>query len=127
MIDAIMLAGQVTDKMYEKEPGLLDKFGEQGKKKCREDNHHHFKHLRSTYELDNSKFFTDYAVWLNGILVRHGMETRHLIENFDLISEVLQSPQYSGDKEALAYLGYLSGACEILRSKHNESKEVPTR
>ncbi|WP_409291283.1 hypothetical protein [Peribacillus sp. SCS-37] len=117
MIDAIRLAGQVTDKIYEKEPGLLDKFGEQGKTKCLEDNHHHFKHLRSSFELDNSKFFTDYAVWLNGILVRHGMETRHLIENLDLISEVLQCPECSGDKEAQAYLGYLAEACDILRNK----------
>lgn len=79
----------VTAKIYEKEPCLLERFGERGKEKCTEDNHHHFNHLKTAYELNDTKVFADYAVWLNGILTKHGMRTQHLLDNFQIIKTVL--------------------------------------
>lgn len=79
----------VTAKIYQQEPSLLERFGERGKEKCKEDNHHHFNHLKTAYELNDTTVFADYAVWLNGILTKHGMKTKHLLDNFQIIETVL--------------------------------------
>ncbi|WP_078555211.1 hypothetical protein [Bacillus alkalicellulosilyticus] len=78
------MISEVVDGMYSAYPELA-RFGDNGRKKCREDNEHHFHHLETAYQLDNEKVFVDYAIWLNGILVRHGMKTEHLIDNFNRI------------------------------------------
>src|SRR5690606_6112723 len=89
----------------------LERFGEQGKAKCREDNHHHMKHLQTAYELNETKIFTDYAVWLNGILTRHGMKTKHITDNFEIIRSLLTE---DGSEQAKSYCAYLSDAITTL-------------
>jgi hypothetical protein len=114
MIETAILAEIVTDKIYELDPSLHEKYGEKGKKKCLEDNHHHFKHLHTAWELNESKFFTDYAIWLDGILTRHEMTTQHLLDNFDMIGQVLRDHPESGSREIGSYLSYLSEARSVL-------------
>ncbi|MCF6139360.1 hypothetical protein [Pseudalkalibacillus berkeleyi] len=80
---------QVIERLYEMYPSLEERFGEKGKKKCREDNEHHFAHLETSYELQNTQFFVDYAHWLNGILQKHGMTSEHLYNNFKIIEQVI--------------------------------------
>ncbi|WP_424237884.1 hypothetical protein [Bhargavaea ginsengi] len=105
------IVDQVTEKIYELEPALLERFGEQGKAKCREDNHHHMKHLQTAYELNETKVFTDYAVWLNGILTSHGMKTKHLTDNFEIIRSLLVE---DSSEQAECYRLSLSKAIETL-------------
>ncbi|EMR05580.1 hypothetical protein C772_02400 [Bhargavaea cecembensis DSE10] len=108
------IVNQVTEKIYEIEPALLERFGEQGKAKCREDNHHHMRHLHTAYELNETNVFTDYAVWLNGILTRHGMKTKHLIDNFEIIRSLLE--QETGE-QAESYRRYLTKAISTLKEE----------
>ncbi|CEG28825.1 hypothetical protein [Bacillus sp. B-jedd] len=108
----------VTAKIYEREPGLLERYGEKGKLKCKEDNLHHFNHLKTAYELNDKAVFTDYALWLNGILTKHGMSTQHLIDNFAIIEEVLHN--YSSNNPALVcfYVTALQAGNELLAGQH---------
>ncbi|MBM7702125.1 hypothetical protein [Metabacillus iocasae] len=118
MINSIYkeLLDEVVQEIYEAYPDLINRYGEQGKKKCFEDNVHHMKHLETTYALGgNSQFFTDYALWLNGILVRHGMETRHLIDNFERIQRVV--PKYISNPEREAFIHYLNEGIAILKNR----------
>ncbi|PLT29669.1 hypothetical protein CUU66_11870 [Peribacillus deserti] len=108
------IINSVTELIYQNEPALFDRYGEKGKAKCKEDNHHHFKHLHTAYELADSQFFIDYAIWLNGILTKHGMETRHLTDNFSIIHEVLDQPELNQEDEIIAYLSYLEEAVQVL-------------
>ena len=108
------IVNQVTEKIYELEPGLLERFGEQGKAKCREDNHHHMRHLQTAFDLNETKVFTDYAVWLNGILTRHGMKTQHLIDNFEIIRSRLEE-ETGGPAES--YRRYLDMAISALKEE----------
>lgn len=110
------IVNRVTEEIYEREPFLLERFGEQGKEKCREDNHHHMKHLETAYELNQSAFFTDYAVWLDGILKKHGMNTRHLIDNFEIIQAVLAEDKDSPEKAERFHL-YLAEAIAVLKGE----------
>ncbi|ALC91243.1 hypothetical protein AM500_16660 [Bacillus sp. FJAT-18017] len=92
------LATKVTAIIYEREPGLLERFGEKGKTKCYEDNLHHLNHLKTAFDLQDIAVFTDYTKWLNGILIKHGMESKHLIDNFAIIRDVLKDYKDSDSK-----------------------------
>jgi hypothetical protein len=105
---------EITEGMYEAYPELLDKYGEQGKRKCREDNGHHFRHLETAYQVNNDQIFVDYAIWLNGILVRHGMQPDHLIDNFERIQKVLPGGGLPEELVA-AYVRMLDQGIDVLR------------
>ena len=74
---------EVTDGIYRDYPILLEKYGERGRQKCKEDNEHHIKYLQTAASMNEEKYFIDYAHWLNGILTSRGMKTEHLIDNFE--------------------------------------------
>ena len=104
---------EVVEGIYEAFPMLAEKYGDLGRKKCVEDNHHHFKHLDTAYSLNEGKIFTDYALWLNNVLTSRGMKEDHLIDNFVRIRQALQVHQ-SG--EAMGYKQYLQSAIETLEN-----------
>jgi hypothetical protein len=108
---------RVTEKIYENDPSLMDRYGEKGRTKCIEDNHHHFKHLETAYELDNEEFFIDYAQWLDGILQKFGMTTELLMDNFSLIVDVLNEQDVKDTTRIEAYIDYLNKANNILSEK----------
>ncbi|WP_078411962.1 hypothetical protein [Priestia abyssalis] len=110
---------RVTEKIYEKDPTLVNRYGDKGRAKCIEDNHHHFKHLETAYELRNGQFFIDYALWLNGILQKFGMSTELLMDNFAFIIEVLRENIHIIDAQKLeSYINYLEKANEVLAKKN---------
>ncbi|WP_110114630.1 hypothetical protein [Bacillus sp. CGMCC 1.16541] len=112
------LVNEVVEGIYKAYPELLTRYGERGKKKCFEDNLHHMKHLDTTYALGgSSQFFTDYARWLNGILVRHGMKTDHLIDNFERIKNVL--PKYISEPKKEAFIQYLDEGIAVLKMQQS--------
>lgn len=51
----------------------MQKYGARGRFKTREDLEHHFRHVETSYTLNNSAFFTDYAAWLNGVLTSRNL------------------------------------------------------
>lgn len=104
----------VTEKIYHNDPQLLEKYGEKGKQKCKEDNYHHFNHLKTSFELQNPQVFADYALWLNGILVKHGMKTQHLLDNFTFIEDALKEMESEDIKVTQSYLAYLKAGKEAL-------------
>lgn len=103
---------EITDGIYQAYPELMDKYGEQGRRKCKEDNLHHFKQLESTYELDNAQVFIDYSLWLNGILTRHGMAANHLIDNFKRIKQAIKGSLSEEKEQKFSF--YLEKGIEVL-------------
>ncbi|MFC0190428.1 hypothetical protein ACFFJY_19235 [Fictibacillus aquaticus] len=108
------LAISVTEVMYENDPTLMDRYGDKGRRKCIEDNEHHFKHLQTAYELQNGQFFTEYALWLNGILSKYGMTEELLIENFKLIDDLLER-EYKEYEATNDLRNYLASAVQSLQ------------
>lgn len=111
---------EVTTGIYERYPELLDKYGEAGKQKCREDNQHHFDHLETAYQVDDSVIFTDYAIWLNDLLTARGMDTAHLIDNFVRIEQALRDNLDAGRKKF--YTETLKQAVNVLENRSNASE-----
>ena len=105
---------EIVEGIYEAYPILEEKYGELGRKKCVEDNYHHFKHLDTAYSLNEEKLFIDYALWLNNILTSRGMKEDHLIDNFERIINVLHTEQ---TEEAEKYKMYLESAVVTLKSE----------
>jgi hypothetical protein len=107
----------VTEGIYKDYPALLERFGERGRQKCREDNEHHIKHLQTSLKLDDHQFFIDYAHWLNGILTSRGMETFHLIDNFERLQEAFRSLEANSEdvRAALKYNEILEYAIDSLK------------
>ncbi|MBY6038277.1 hypothetical protein KUV80_16645 [Fictibacillus nanhaiensis] len=116
-INIHVMVERITEKIYEQDPSLMERYGDKGKAKCIEDNHHHFKHLETAYELDNSTFFTDYALWLDGILQKFGMKTEHLVDNFTLIIKVLEEQDITDHTKIEVYTDYLNKANDMLKQK----------
>ncbi|MBD8070158.1 hypothetical protein [Bacillus sp. PS06] len=81
---------EVVKDIYLTYPELLDRFGEIGKVKCKEDNGHHFKNLETAYVLKDPKIFVDYAHWLNHLLTSRGMKTEHITDNFERIRDKIK-------------------------------------
>lgn len=90
---------EVTEGIYKDYPLLLEKYGEKGRQKCREDNVHHIKHLQTAASMGDEKFFIDYAHWLNGILTSRGMKTEHLIDNFVRLQKAFRNKSRGSDFE----------------------------
>ncbi|MFD0049413.1 hypothetical protein ACFVHQ_08785 [Actinomycetes bacterium NPDC127524] len=104
------IAEEVTELIYMKDPDLTLKYGEKGRRKCVEDNIHHLKHLETAWQLKDERFFIDYAVWLDGILKKFGMQSSLLIMNFELLSSYFMEEKEIAKEEADAYISYLSKA-----------------
>ena len=105
---------KVTERIYALDPSLHERYGEKGKDKCRADNQHHLDHLQTTFELENAKVFTDYTLWLNGILQKYGMKTQTLLDNFVIIKEELEQISDMPDIKKKMYLSFLTDAIDIL-------------
>uniref|UniRef100_A0A4Y8Q1P5 Uncharacterized protein n=2 Tax=Paenibacillus athensensis TaxID=1967502 RepID=A0A4Y8Q1P5_9BACL len=108
------LSERVTADIYADFPELLERYGERGRQKCIDDNMHPFRHLETADALRCVKVFTDYAVWPDGILRKHGMTTALLIDNFERIARMADSA-FEPDKAA-RYRSYLASGSDILRS-----------
>ncbi|OES43495.1 hypothetical protein [Domibacillus iocasae] len=107
----------IMEGMYHDYPELEERFGKRGKGKCREDNHHHFRHLKTAYTLQNDQFFVDYAHWLTNLLVSRGMKAAHVIDNFERIDQVLEKDR---SEEAKGYRDIISTAIASI-----ERREAP--
>ncbi|MGE6755861.1 hypothetical protein ACQKFO_20900 [Rossellomorea sp. NPDC071047] len=109
---------EAVERLYERYPELDVKYGEAGRKKCYEDNVHHFNYLESASNVRDSKVFSDYALWLNSVLVSRGMKSDHLIDNFKCIIESLEKSDVEKGED---FKRYLNGAIESIQNADREN------
>ncbi|MFD2628603.1 globin family protein [Oceanobacillus kapialis] len=113
--DLTPLLEEIVTGIYQAYPNLLTKYGEVGKKKCLEDNQHHLDHLNLAYEAQNTQIFTDYVVWLDGVLTSRGMDTNHLTLNLELIRDAVK--QHLANEQGMFYEKCLQEAVNRLNYK----------
>ena len=114
-----LVIDKAVDKLYERYPELIERFGEPGRKKCYEDNIHHFNYLESAANVGDSKVFSDYALWLNSVLVSRGMKSDHLIDNFICIMESLDETDV---EKGETFELYLKQAIESIRTAERDNR-----
>ncbi|WRP06961.1 hypothetical protein U9J35_01970 [Rossellomorea aquimaris] len=103
---------ETVERLYERYPELAVKYGEIGRKKCYEDNVHHFNYLESASDVGESNVFSDYALWLNSVLVNRGMKSDHLIDNFKCIIESLEKTGVEKGEDFKLYLNEAIGSIQ---------------
>lgn len=111
---------EVTEGIYRDYPILLEKYGERGRQKCKEDNEHHIKYLQTAAKMDEEKYFVDYAHWLNGILTSRGMQTEHLIDNFQRLKYAFEK---SNDDEQKVFINMLDSAIDSISADAKTTTE----
>ena len=94
-------ASQVTQAIYARHASALARFGESGRRTCREDVLHHLDYLDSAMTMGTPAPMVQYVVWLRGVLQGRGVPASHLSESLALISGVL-SKALTGDELASA-------------------------
>ena len=104
---------EVTADIYAAYPFLLEKYGEQGKERCKEDNIHHLKTLETAFLVDDEKIFIDYTLWLNSVLTSRGMKSELIIDNFKRLLEALDG-KLEGEAQASFYMCALNSGISVL-------------
>jgi hypothetical protein len=95
---AAALAGMYTNPFWDA------RFGDRGRRHALEDQHHHLEHLVLAVRWNHPKLLSEYAQWLQVVLTSRGMCTRHIADNFILLSDLIDSPRSPGMHLARHYL-----------------------
>lgn len=115
------LAYRSIDEMYRDDPFWMDRFGERGRKFAREDGVHHVEYLIAALSTSNEEVLTDYARWLQAVLVVRGMCSEQLRENFERLGRIIEA---AGLPQAGAAAAYLRAAQDALTYSPGPGREV---
>lgn len=77
----------VTEQIYARHPELLQRFGEQGRKACREDLQRHLEYLLAALYSASPSPFRDYVLWLRTVLDSRGVPGGHVLESLHLLQQ----------------------------------------
>ncbi|MFP7495102.1 hypothetical protein SFC66_15100 [Terribacillus saccharophilus] len=112
------LLDRIVEDIFDAYPSLYERYGENGKKRTREDNQHHLDYLQTAYDADDSQLFVDYTLWLHELLSSRGMNERIIIDNYSRLIRLLDgymSEQY--------YRFFKACLEEGIRALHAEKKK----
>ncbi|AYC30664.1 hypothetical protein [Paenisporosarcina cavernae] len=93
----------VVQGIYDTYPELLERYGETGRIRCEEDNHHHLDHLESAATIQDEQVFLHYTEWLSSLLTARGMKNEHIIDNFERLKHGFKLVDFA-EKEAFIML-----------------------
>lgn len=85
-------------------PFWAERFGERARTHGREDGLYHVRYLVAALEARDAEVLRRYATWLRTVLVSRGMSSRHLAENFTLLSDAIAAEGWPDAGEATAHL-----------------------
>ncbi|MCT2344083.1 hypothetical protein [Niallia taxi] len=104
-------------RFYEQYPDL-ERFGENGKKRTKEDINYHFQYMETAYSLQNKKVFRDYIIWLSDVLESRGVGRQLLYINLEWIAEELRVLDET--EEVRFFLEILTEGMELIKSSKQE-------
>lgn len=112
------LADKITEKQYLRQPDLLERFGENGKIRTKQDSQYSLNYLAESVLVQSPGLFTHYIAWLKVLLEGYKVSPEDLAINLNLIKETLEEEFDHPSKELL--LKYLEMG--IYRTTHMESQ-----
>ncbi len=103
------LAADVIDTQFGRQPKLLMRMGEIGRKKCFDDTRHTIRYLAESIALQSPGLFANYLVWLGALLESFSVPREDLVGNVEIIRDVLGD--HFGDGPAMKTIDdYMDGA-----------------
>ena len=118
--DGRALSQRVLQEQY-RDPFWSERFGERGRRHADEDSDFHIRYLTRALAARDPRVLVRYAVWLREVLATRGMCTRHLDENFRLLSDAIAGQPWPAREEAVALL---AAARESLLYPPGEARAV---
>ena len=83
-------ADWITDQIYARYAAVLTPFGGHGRFQTRQDLRYHVEFLGAAVEVEAPGYFTDYIVWLAGVLKARGVPVQTLAESLRLLRQFLE-------------------------------------
>ncbi|WP_458126316.1 cobalamin B12-binding domain-containing protein [Paenibacillus sp. Z3-2] len=111
------LADKITEKQYLRQPDLLERFGENGKMRTKQDSEYSLNYLAESALAQSPQLFTHYIAWLKVLLEGYKVSAEDLAINLNLIKETLEE-EFDHPSKALL-LDYLEMG--IYRTTQTES------
>jgi hypothetical protein len=114
------LAQRAVEAMY-RDPFWDARFGSRGRAFALEDNRHHVSYLVQALRAGSPELLVNYGRWLQSVLTTRGMCSRHLDDNFLILSETIEA---EGIAEAARARDYLDEARRGLRYTAGAAREL---
>ncbi len=104
----------VVDRLYERHPDWLSKFGSKGRKSCVEDISYHADFLYASLLGKSSAPFCEYCRWLGSMLPNRGVQTAHILESIRLIQQYIE--EHLPSEISAQCLVIIEAGCDTLAS-----------
>lgn len=115
------LLDNIVEEIFAAYPSLYERYGENGKKRTREDNQHHLDYLQTAYEAGEPKLFVDYTIWLHELLSARGMNERIIIDNYERLIPLME--EYMDQGKYLFFKVCLEEGIEALLAEKNKDED----
>lgn len=103
-------------RFYREYPSL-EKFGDNGKRRTKEDIYYHFQYLETAYTLRELNIFKDYVIWLGEVLETRGVGRHLLFINFAWLIEEIEKLEKTDEHDF--YLETLKKGMQLLSEDDN--------
>src|SRR5688572_384275 len=112
------MAEEITAEYFTRRPEMLARWGEVGKRRCREDSVFHLSYLAEAVRFDSPELFVDYIAWAKILLHSLRISETDLRENLELVRSTVARHFKGEDREVVARI--ISTAEEALPSLPTE-------
>lgn len=112
-----------VERQYNRHPDLLERFGERGRKACRDDVRYHIDYLCAAVDSGRQQPFADYVGWLAELLEKRGVEVRHLAHSLDDLAEFYRGKFADADLSRI--LAVLAAGREVLAATATLTEKLP--
>jgi len=85
MRDVEHLAEAVTERFFGERAERIEKYGERGRDKTRQDMRYNVEHLVPAVEMADERMFMNYVEWLDELLRAHNVPTTDLLRCLELL------------------------------------------
>ncbi|WP_315795258.1 cobalamin B12-binding domain-containing protein [Paenibacillus sp. BIC5C1] len=92
------LADKITEKQYVLQPDLIQRFGENGRMRTKQDSLYSLNYLAESVLVKSPSLFTHYISWLKVLLAGYNVSTEDLAINLNLIKQTLEEEFYNPSK-----------------------------
>lgn len=109
------LARDATFRLYEAHPELIERWGDEGRRKCTEDLAHNFEHLQGALSVGRPSLFQSYMEWVAAVLGARNIPVRHVLHSLTAMESALRDTL--GEHEAAPALSMIEvGRAAVLAS-----------
>ena len=113
------LANLITRLHFEKKPELLERYGEDGKKRCYEDAIFHLNFMMEALTMNLPVMYANYILWAASMLKSRNIPESDLADNLEFVQQAIQD--ILGSRFAAVTNDFIAAAKEKLQAKTEDS------